>query len=390
MRKHVKTTACSVVVLLLVSFFALGGGKVSAASVTSGSAHLTYRHACVAAARGQAQCNALIATVAGSSTALVVNPRALPTGGGPPYTPAELRSAYNLVPFVGSPSQTVAIVDAFSNPNLASDLATYRATFGLPACTVAGACLKIVNQGGAPAPLPAADTGWGLEESLDVDMASATCPNCHILVVEANSASFNDLGTAVNEAAALGARQISNSYGAAEFAGDAAFCTAFYQHNNVAVTASSGDSGPGVSFPANCPLVIGVGGTTLQPTGAEVPWTGAGGGCSTTIARPAWQNPAVTGCANKAVSDVSAVADPNTGVLVYDTFGFGGFLVVGGTSASSPIIASVYALAGNAGTVASPASIPWLNYPTGCLFLVGGVRYTFQGGLGSPNGIGCF
>jgi subtilase family serine protease len=221
-------------------------------------------------------------------------------------------------------------------------------------------------------------------------MVSAICPNCHILVVEANSSSFADLGTAANEAVTLGARQESNSYGSEDFSGDSSYCSSYYQHAYVAVTVSSVDVGPGISFPADCTYVIGVGGTTLPPSGAETPWPGAGGGC-TSMPKSPWQISSVTGCSNKAVSDVSAVADPNTGVYVYDTYVYSGWYEVGGTSASSPIIASVYALAGNAASTTYPVTLPWTRYPTGCLFEVpAGTRYTYQAGLGSPDGIGCF
>jgi subtilase family serine protease len=283
----------------------------------------------------------------------------------------------------------VAIVDAYNDPNLASDLATYRSTWGLPACTVGSGCLKIVNQNGGSS-LPSGNSGWGLEESLDVDMVSAICENCHILLVEATSPSNANLGTAVNEAVKLGAVAVSNSYGSNEFSGESSYCSSYYNHNYVAVTASSGDSGPGVSYPAVCPSVTGVGGTTLNSNGSETAWSDAGGGCSAYIGKPSWENSSLTGCNNRAVADVSADADPNTGAYVYDTYGYSGWYEVGGTSESSPIIASVYALAGNVASTQYPASLPWSRYSTGCLFTVGGVRYAYQSGLGSPNGTGCF
>ncbi len=273
--------------------------------------------------------------------------------------------------------------------NLASNLATYRSQWGLPACTQSNGCLKIVNQSGGSR-LPSNNSGWGLGESLDLDMVSAICENCHILLVEANTPSNANLGTAVNEAVRLGAVAVSNSYGENEFSSESSSCSSYYQHNNVAVTASTGDNGPGVSYPAVCPYVSGIGGTTLNSNGSETAWSGSGGGCSSYIARPSWQSSSVTGCGNRAVADVSADADPNTGVYVYDTYGYGGWLEVGGTSESSPIIASVFALAGNVSSTTYPASLPWQRYTTGCLFKVGGVQYAYQTGLGSPNGTGCF
>jgi subtilase family serine protease len=223
---------------------------------------------------------------------------------------------------------------------------------------------------------------------------SAICENCHILLVEASSASNANLGAAVNEAVALGAVAVSNSYGESEFSSESSSCSSYYQHNNVAITASSGDSGLGVNYPAVCPYVTGVGGTTLNSNGTETDWNtssseGAGGGCSAYIAKPSWQSSSVTGCSRKAVADVSADADPNTGAYVYDTYGYGGWLEVGGTSESSPIIAAVFALAGNVSSTTNPASLPWSNYSSG-LFEVSGVRYSYQGGLGSPDGTSDF
>jgi subtilase family serine protease len=291
-------------------------------------------------------------------------------------------------------AQTVAIVDAFNDPNAESDLAHYRSMFGLSACTTANGCFRKVNETGGTTP-PANNSGWAVEISLDLDMVSAICQNCHILLVEATSSSFNDLGAAVNEAATLGANEISNSYGGSEASGEATICNSFYNHSGVAVTASSGDGGPGVEAPAVCPAVTAVGGTTLNTNGTEKAWNtapgeGAGGGCSATIAKPSFEVQTVTGCSRRAVADVSAVADPNTGVFVFDTFNESGGLQIGGTSASSPIIAGVFALAGGVSGVAASASVPWSKRTSGCLFSVGGVTYAFQTGLGSPNGTACF
>lgn len=329
----------------------------------------------------------MLAQLENSAQALSVTPDANSPGGSPPYAPANLHSAYNL-PTTAPGIPTVAIVDAYNDPNAASDLAVYRSQWGLPACTTSSGCLRIVNQNGGTS-LPRNNASWAVEESLDLDMVSAICENCNILLVEANSPTNSNLGTAVNTAVRLGAIAVSNSYGENEFSGEASSCSSWYQHNNVAVTASSGDSGPMVSYPAVCPTVIGVGGTTLNSNGTETDWVNAGGGCSSFIAKPSWQSSSITGCGNKAVADVSAVADPNTGVYVYDSYREPGWLEVGGTSASSPIIAATFALAGNVSSATNPASLLWSNYTTG-LFEVGGVRYSFQGGLGSPNGTSDF
>jgi subtilase family serine protease len=374
-------------------------------TATDTESSMSYVPACAPVPSGFARCLAMVSTTTVQPTFAVLAahtnlatgggvaaPAALPTGSAAPYSPAALHNAYNL-PTMATSMQTIGIVDAFDNPNAESDLATYRSMFGLPACTTANGCFSKVNQTGGTT-YPTANASWGVEISLDLDMASAICQNCHILLVEASSASSVNLGTAVNEAAALGANEISNSYGSLEAAGENANCSAFYTHPGVAMTASSGDAGPAINFPANCPDVTGVGGTTLNPNGTETAWNtsatrGAGGGCSAQIAIPTWQVPTVTNCANRAVSDVSADADPNTGVFIFDS-AQGGGLQVGGTSASAPIIAATFALAGGTAGNASSALIPWMKSNAGCLNVVGGVPYAFQTGLGSPNGITCF
>jgi len=395
--------------LLVLSMFVATPLIYAAPAQHAGPAqkHFHFKHACSQASKGNAACLAIVSdtTVPAPRGGVVTplahasggTPLANPPGDTPPYMPQDLHNAYNL-PNTAAGTQTIAIVDAYNDPNAERDLAYYRSTFGLPACTTANGCFRKVNQTGGTS-YPPANTGWAEEISLDLDMASAICNNCHILLVEARSTSFSDLGTAVNEAVRLGANEVSNSYGSnGEVSNEGSYCNSYYTHNGVAVTVSSGDSGPAVDFPAVCPHVVAVGGTTLNSDGSETIWdngagSGAGGGCSSIIASPPWQNSSETGCGNRAVADVSAVADPNTGLYVYDTYNQGGWLSVGGTSASSPIIAAVYGLAGNAGSVSDPASIPWNNQSYGCLNDVpsgSGTAYAYQSGLGTPNGTGCF
>jgi subtilase family serine protease len=258
------------------------------------------------------------------------------------------------LPTSGGGGQTVAIVDAYNDPNAEADLGTYRSQFGLAPCTKANGCFRQVNQSGNASPLPAGDTGWSEEISLDLDMVSAICPDCHILLVEASSPTLSNLATAVNTAVRLGATEVSNSYGGSE--SGASYYASAYNHPHVAITASAGDDGYGVSFPASAPTVTAVGGTslTLDSSGqraSETVWSGTGSGCSRSFAQPAWQAsrlPVAGVCSRRVVADVAAVADPGTGVSVYDSYGESGWLVFGGTSVSAPIIASVYALAGNA------------------------------------------
>ncbi|GHO59380.1 S53 family peptidase [Ktedonobacter robiniae] len=344
-----------------------------------------------------AQCNAIQIDANTSG----VKPNASSPSG---YNPADLQSAYKLPSASAGSGQTVAIVDAYDDPNAESDLAVYRSKFGLPACTTANGCFRKVNQTGGTS-YPRANSGWAEEISLDLDMVSAICPNCHILLVEAKSSSFANLGTAVNTAISLGANTVSNSYGGSESSGESSYAS-YYNHPGHIITASSGDSGYGAQVPAAYNTVVAVGGTSLSKSSnsrgwTETAWNGAGSGCSAYISKPSWQKD--TGCSRRTIADVSAVADPNTGVSVYDTYGnVGGWLVFGGTSVSSPIIASVYALAGNASSVNAASS---LYSHTGNLFDVtsgsngscggsylctAGTGYDGPTGLGTPNGTGAF
>ena len=329
-------------------------------------------------------------------------------GGGTPagYGPAALQSAYRLPSATAGGGQTVAIVDAYDDPNAASDLGVYRAQYGLPACTASTGCFRKVDQGGGTS-YPARSGSWSQEISLDLDMVSAACPNCRILLVEANSANFGDLAAAVDEAATLGADAISNSYGGGEYAGEMSD-QAHYDHPGVAITVSSGDGGYGVEFPAASQYVTAVGGTSLVKDGSargwgETAWGGAGSGCSAYIPKPSWQTD--SGCANRTVADVAADADPNTGVAVYDSFryqGYSGWLVFGGTSVASPIIASVYALAGNAASVVDGSS-PYAHTGNlhditggstgscgGSYLCTAGPGYDGPTGDGTPDGTGAF
>ncbi|MGB7794681.1 MAG: Ig-like domain repeat protein [Pseudonocardiaceae bacterium] len=327
---------------------------------------------------------------------------ALPNGFGP----ADLRSAYGLTT-TGSAAMTVAIVDAFDDPHAEADLGTYRSTYGLPACTTANGCFRKVNQGGQASPLPRTDTGWAGEISLDVDMVSAICPNCNILLVEANNPNTGNLGTAVNTAVNLGAKFVSNSYGGPEDGSENSDDSLYFNHPGVVITASTGDNGFGVSYPASGKGVTAVGGTSLTRDTStrgwsEAVWNGAGSGCSGSVAKPTFQVGLNTGCGKRAEADVAAVADPQTGVAVYQTFGASGWAVYGGTSAASPIIASVYALAGNPGTTDSPNSYPYahttaLNDVTtgsngncGAPLCTAGPGYDGPTGLGTPQGTSAF
>jgi subtilase family serine protease len=342
-----------------------------------------------------------------------------PTGLGP----TQIQSAYKLAGLNAS-GRTVAIVDAYDDPNAANDLNKFRSTYGLSACTTANGCFTKVNQTGAASPLPSGDYGWAEEISLDLDAVSSACPTCHILLVEANSANTADLVAAENAAAThTGVAAVSNSWGGSE---DSTILSsdANFNHPGVAITVSSGDSGYGVEWPASSQYATGVGGTTLSTASnargwTETAWSDAGSGCSAYEPKPSWQHD--SGCAKRTVADVSADADPNSGLGVYDTYnscgtsslcdylielgavqGLDGWAQVGGTSLASPLIASVYTLAGNTASV-NYGSFPYSNTGalndvtsgsngscSGSYLCTAGPGYDGPTGLGTPNGTGAF
>ncbi len=365
-----------------------------------------FMHACAAVPAGNASCDAILLTTT-NNMAISTSKASASVAG---YHPSDLQSAYNLPSSSAGSGETVAIVDAYNDPKAAADLAVYRKQFGLAACTVASGCFKQVNQAGSTTGLPGNNASWSEEISLDLDMVSAICPNCHILLVEAKSPSFANLGTAVNTAVKLGANAVSNSYGGSESSTELKFASD-YSHAGVAITASAGDSGYGVEVPAAYNTVTAVGGTSLSAASnargwSETVWSGTGSGCSSYITKPSWQTDAK--CGNRTVGDVAADADPNTGVAVYDSYayqGMKGWLVFGGTSVASPIIASVYALAGNAQSLNLNGASYIYSHASGNLndvtsgsngscggtyLCTGEPGYDGPTGLGTPNGTGAF
>ncbi|HEX4222203.1 MAG TPA: putative Ig domain-containing protein, partial [Pseudonocardiaceae bacterium] len=339
---------------------AIASPATSSAATTSTAANSsapTVRACPTTVTSGKLSCQALKRTdIKPLLASQVSTPNAIPSGVG--YGPSQLQSAYNIASAAASQggTATVALVDAYDDPTAASDLAAYRSAAGLPAGT-----FSKVNQNGAASPLPSpapASDDWTLEESLDVDMVSAICPNCKIVLVEAQDDQGTGLYTAENTAANL-AGYISNSWGGTDSSSDSSLDSNF-NHPGKVITASAGDSGYGVIYPATSKYVVSVGGTTLNTASNTRGWTetvwgssaggeGTGSGCSTNETKPTWQTD--TGCSGRTDNDVSADANPSTGLAVYDTSnGNGGWNEVGGTSASSPMIAAFYALAGNAGT----------------------------------------
>lgn len=363
--------------------------------------------------KGAARCHAHVVTDSRG------NPLKGPPVAGVSYTASDLRAAYNIAYGSTTPSgPVIAIVDAYGYPNAESDLATYRTKMGLPACRSGDGCFSKIDQTGG-ASYPSYDLGWAQETALDLDMVSAICPTCKILLVQANSNSFADLAAAERTAGAYGAIAISNSYGGGE-TGSATYAASYVNPTGI-VTASTGDSGYGVSFPASAPTVTAVGGTSLRRTNnggwSETAWSGAGSGCSTVYARPSFQNPAVanavtsTTCSKRAVADVSADADPNTGVQVFGPTRTSGsqWLVFGGTSVAAPLIAGVYgmgAIDGVTPNVANPYGAYSFGRVDATLFndvtagsngscgntalCTGKTGWDGPTGLGTPNGDGAF
>jgi hypothetical protein len=400
----------------------------SAASAAGGVSPLPasdygVHSACGAPAPGRAACLALTLVPETAEararthplgiTRAVAAPAPSPSAGSYGLRPQDLHSAYQL-PTTASSAQTIAIVDAYNDPGAESDLKAYDEEFSLPECTSGNGCFTQVNQNGGASPLPFPKTtgeleaaragtsperrlaeeatGWGLEISLDIETAHATCQSCHILLVEAESAEYQDLETAERAAANLGAGEISNSWGGPELGeSPEAEGESPFNHPGIVITASAGDSGyldwgsesPGYAeFPASSPHVVAVGGTRLSLSGGswagESVWNGSGaggGGCSVIFAAPAWQQQvsdwSSVGCGeDRAVADVSAVADPYTGLAVHYTSPackdakvkpVAYWCTIGGTSLASPLIASVYALAGGAGSAPYPARTLYEN-----------------------------
>jgi subtilase family serine protease len=346
-------------------------------------------------------------------------PRFTPLAGATPtgYGPADLASAYGLNSAL-KPAATIAIVDAFGYPNAESDLAAYRTKYGLPPCTVANGCLTVVNQLCAASPLPPpppANDDWTVETALDLDMASAACPSCKLLLIQAQDDVSDGLMQAQATAAKLGANVISDSWGSAETAQRTGLSqeTFFNLGKPIAIFIAAGDSGydnagQGPDYPSTSQYVIAVGGTTLiKAAGTTRGWTetawstkagttGAGGSsCSLSVAKPAWQQNLMTSCTLRAASDVAAVGDPATGLAVYNA-GAGGWIVVGGTSAAAPFVAGVFALY-SLGTVAPSYPYTHLsafndvlsgtNGACGNVLCNAGKGWDGPTGVGTPNGV---
>jgi subtilase family serine protease len=360
------------------------------------NAHASFRAVCPGAMPDTARCHADVVTDRNGNP----NATTAPTG----YGPAQFQGAYGLS--AATSTQTIGIVDAYDDPQAENDLNVYSQAYGLPSCTTATGCFKKVNQTGGTS-YPKKNQGWALEISLDVQVAHATCPHCHILLVEATSNSFANL-LAAEDWATTHANVVSNSWGGSEFSSETTQTyDGHFNRPGIPITVSSGDNGYGVQYPAASKYVTAVGGTTLNlnpdnTRQSETVWNGTGSGCSTYEPKTSWQTD--TGCARRTVVDVAADADPNTGASVYDSAGYygqAGWFQVGGTSLSSPLIAAVYALAGN-GTSTLSGSYPYTqtsalndvttgsNGSCGSYLCTARSGYDGPSGLGTPTGTGGF
>ncbi len=363
------------------------------------------------AAPGQARCLTLLKT--------------LPTGAGGHARSAastadlpaidlgakDLQKAYGLTStlLARGKGETVGIVDAYGYPQAEADLAVYRKQYGLPACTKASGCLRQLDQTGTSTPAPAPPLGsesWQIETALDMDMVSAACPKCTILLVEANSTDLDDLGAAVDTAVAAGAADVSNSYAGPEAEGVDAYAH-YWTHAGVPIVASTGDAGYGTAqFPAVIPGVVAVGGTELVHASttsrgySETAWNFASSGCSAYFAKPSYQPG--NHCFKRVTGDVSSAAD---NIIIYNSTVVQGYAIVAGTSASAPFIAGVIALAGNTKTYTPKYSYQHKSalhdvvggtnaadgFTCGTDYLCNAVKgYDGPTGVGTPNGIAGF
>lgn len=381
----------------LVYTAVLSLGLLGAAA--AGAAAPSSIPACSALSGADARCDVRIRT----DSAGLPSVHPTPVAG---LTPSALREAYGLVGAGGS--VTIAVVDAYDNPRIEHDLREYDRQFGLPICTRPGGCFQKIDQTGGR-DFPPADQSWGVEIALDVEVSQALCPQCRILLVEADSAQIADLGAALDEAVALGADVVLTAFGRPEYPQEVADDEAHFDHPGTVVVASSGDAGYGTQFPAASAHVVSVGGTTLltNPDGSwasETVWDGSGSGCSEYIPKPSWQ--ADGGCTMRTIADVSADADPSSGATIFDSFGLhgkSGWFEVGGTSLSAALVAGAYAVASDTASAPYAASFTYAHAAalhdvtagsTGACapsyLCTAQPGYDGPTGLGTPNGPGGF
>ncbi|MQA77785.1 MAG: peptidase S8 [Streptosporangiales bacterium] len=403
-RGGARRVAWLVVAALAVSLGVGGGAAPAEARPAAGFAAprgIAPEQVCEAPAKRRAGCDA---TVVVDSAGRPLGRKSATAAGLRPFTAADLQDAYKLPSALLGARQTIAIVSAFDAPNAEADLAVYREVNGLPPCDADFPCFRKVDQRGGTA-YPRPDQTWSTSSTIGLQMASAACPNCELLLVEADDNQLPNLGAAVDTAVELGADVVSNAYNAREYAGMLTDLGDHYVQPEAVVVAASGGAGFGATVPAALPSVVAVGGTTLYRDDSargwgEEAWASAGSGCSAYIAKPDWQLDRL--CGKRTVTDVAVVADGNTPVAVYVTYGYPGWVAAGGPSVAAPLVAGVYALAGNAGEITPGARLraqrdrlfdvtSGSNGVCGGSYLCTAVRgYDGPTGWGTPNGVGAF
>lgn len=275
--------------------------------------------------------------------------------GSTVYSPSQIDKAYGFSSVANEgKGVTVGIVDAYGDPNIVGDVSTFSSFFGLPQMTGTGGnpSLKVVSQAGNPGP---GDSGWDVETALDVEWVHSVAPLANIVLVEGNAATIGSLlGYGIPTAIANGAVIVSNSYGSTEYSGETTDNANYLvgPSQSAVIDYSTGDNGAPGSFPAYSPDVVAVGGTSLYTASArgaygnEVGWSGSGGGTSQYFSTPSYQSSNGVNYGARSTPDVSIVADPNTGVWVYDSYSYPDELIgVGGTSLACPVFSGMVALA---------------------------------------------
>jgi hypothetical protein len=327
------------------------------------------------------------------------------TASPPPgYSPVNLQSAYGLQSESEGTRQTVAIVVPYDDPTAEADLGIYRTQYGLAPCTTANGCFTKDDLSGSPT----TNAGYASDAQVAMDVVSAVCPNCHILLVEAVADDLPDMGSAVEAAVADGADVVDFPFSTPEFSGETSDDT-YFDQPGVAIVVPSGDSGFGVSYPAASPYVVAVGGTELTADSSvargwqEAVWPGTGSGCSAYEPQPSFQADLDNGCTTRMDNDVSAVAasaTSSTPVAYYDSYDENGWAEAGGTPVAAGVIAGVYALAGTTAAGSTPASYPY-SHPdmlndditgsngtcTVTSWCNGGTGYNGPAGEGTPQSV---